>query len=134
MFEVTLSREKVALTEIYKKAFKERFGQDPVIDTATDYPIFEWAINTLTFPRAKELLAAYLGIEDDWIEEQGFPLGIFKKQINRVIVAIGNTGQIPKEWFLVGHSESGVPVVSKNRNILLETGFKPIPWEKTASA
>lgn len=128
MIEVENSRNKQALLDIYRDAFKKRFGDFPIIDLQTALEIMKWANETFKFERAKELIRTYLQMNDEWIEQQAFPLEIFKKQINRVIASNG-PGHWGEDW-LVGFTETGIAVYSKNRDVLKQLGFNPVPWEE----
>lgn len=133
MIEVSIHRHRNELITIYQNAFEARFGQAPVIDLNTANAVCDWAIQTMGFKRAKELMQAYLRMDDEWIKEQGFPFEVFKKQINRVIVSLGNKSQIPDDPYVVGMTETGSVILSKDPNALGKSKFTPVlysEWKK----
>ena len=133
----TLQVKAGTLLEVYRKAFKCRFGQEPDINVSDDTETLRYVIEKIGFDRAKALLECYLLIEDDWLTSQGFSLRWFKNNINRVITQSAShsqtTGLRPK--FVVVISVSGHPVCSHNQS---EMGpnywFKPMLWNDWVQA
>lgn len=130
MIEVSIHRHRNELITIYQKAFEARFGQPPVIDLNTANSVCDWAITTMGFRRAKELMQAYLRMDDEWIKDQGFPFEVFKKQINRVIVSLGTKSQIPDDPYVVGLTETGSVILSKDPNALGKSKFTPVLYSE----
>jgi hypothetical protein len=129
MQQVTLTKDRNDLIDLYRSQFTLRFGTAPILDLDTALQVCDWAINKLGVKRAKELIRAYLQMQDDWIEKQGFPLELFRKQINQVIISSSHQNKIGKDLYFVGKTESGTPIVSENPKALT-AGVEVKPWEE----
>lgn len=129
MYEVTNVRNQNELLDIYCRAFKARFGIEPILDLQSANQIAGWLIQSVGMAKARLVMDAYLKLDDDWIKEQGFPLEVLKKQINKVIVSMSQDRN-STELHVVAITQSGEPVLSTDPNALKEMGFKSIPWEK----
>ncbi|TEB15157.1 Bacteriophage replication protein O [Pelotomaculum sp. FP] len=77
----------------YAEEFKNKFGEDPVIDWGKDGKI----IKDLLKPKSEEQLKAYLDAffksTDDWIRQSNYGIGVFKTQINKLIAEQSNKSQ-----------------------------------------
>jgi len=127
--KVTFLKHVEAFKDCFSLAFEKRFGAKPLLEPE-DNVHFNWAIDKLGFEKASELIEIYFSIEDEWIKNQGFPISLFRKQINRVIASSGALNAIERPWYVVGFSENGFPILSRNPQSLKEEfpKWKPLLW------
>ena len=82
---VNLQIKAGKLLDLYRRLFKERFGQDPVTHVTDDTEDLRWVVSSVGFDRAYALLESYFLIQDEWVAGQGFSIRWFKNNINRII-------------------------------------------------
>ena len=136
MYEVNQVRYRNELVETYREAFKARFENYPILDNDVIFPILDWAIETLTYQKTKDLIKAYLRMNDDWLAEQAFPLEFFKKQINKVIASSSKNIIKQGDLYFVGKTISGVPIYSLDPKTLKSTiarDWEVMLWEEYLS-
>ena len=133
MKQIEDHRRVNALIEHYVSEFREIFGASAQTDDETA-PSLLVILKKFGLEKSKELISGYLRLDDPWLAKKGFPLRFLKKEINSIIVqnAKVNPSSDLKPWYLVGWTQSGIPVADRNPNALKNTPHycKPILWPK----
>lgn len=129
---IDIQNKASLLFDQYKKLFKVRFGQEPVLDVTESMDHCKWLVSNVGFDRAQFLLGTYFQLNDEWITKQGFGLSWFKNNLNKIICQFGNRGPVlGGSHYVVALTESGVPVVDKNPAVMGPGfSFKPVPWNR----
>jgi hypothetical protein len=128
--QVEITRNTNLLLDHYVSRFTELFGEKPKAFDEEDQSTAAWAVQHYSMTKAKSLLDLYLVFKNDWIKEQGYPLRLFKKNINAIIVGNAHVTKSFKPVWVVGYCADGTPVCNNDPGSLKETGFKPILWEE----
>lgn len=80
--------------------------------------------------KTKAYIDLYLTLDDDWLQERGYPLEFLPKRINGLIVKqssmVGGGGDIETRY-VVALSESGRPVIDKNPHVMRD--YKPVSYK-----
>jgi len=105
-----------SLRDHYREQFKSYFDVYPVIEQDQDTH-FNWAIEKFGLKQASSLISAYFAIDDDWIKKQAYPMGIFKKQINKVIASGVKNRRVKMPSYVVAITESGERVTSTIKDV-----------------
>lgn len=89
--ETTLSKPpaspdvKLAI-DFYHDEFEKVFGATPMIDGAKDGKLMKSIVSKYGLEKTKNLITAFLKSDDSWIENTGRTIGVFKTQINKLII------------------------------------------------
>lgn len=75
---------KIAIDYYYQK-FRAKFGEKPVIDGGKDGALMKKLVETFGETRLKELIDLFFEIDDEFIRNSGYTIGVFKSQINKLI-------------------------------------------------
>jgi len=75
---------KIAI-DYYHQKFRAKFGEKPVIDGGKDGALMKKLVETFGETRLKELIDVFFEIDDEFIRNSGYTIGVFKSQINKLI-------------------------------------------------
>lgn len=119
------------LVELYRKLWAKRFQDAPVLDVSSSMESARFLIIKMGYERSQTLITNYMALEDDWILNQGFSLEWLKGNVNKVLVKTNQQQKVDAIYWVVGFSESLVPVLSKNQwEMGKEYWWKPMLFEE----
>jgi hypothetical protein len=72
--------------DFYFRAFRTRFGMDPIIDGGKDGMLIKSLLSKITLDELKELAEDFLESDDEFIQKSGYTIGVFKSQIQKLRV------------------------------------------------
>lgn len=132
LMNVELTRRVGYFIDAYIRGFRRRFEQAPVITEDDKDAVRAFAQKWSGDKRAIDsLVDGYLGLNDDWLRQAGYPLKFLESRVNAVWASKPHQ-ELEKTWYVVGFSESGVSVTSTNPNVLKDQPrqhFKPVPFD-----
>jgi len=70
----------------YFKLFEKKFGSKPDFNGGKDGRLFQQILKTHGKEKTIALLDLFFEIKDDFIENTGYTVGVFKSQINKLII------------------------------------------------
>lgn len=75
------------LIGVYRTAYESRYGELPVI-TKKDGALLKGLVQTFGAPKVEARLKAFMVWEDKFIDEQGYTVGVFHQQWNRLTAQV----------------------------------------------
>lgn len=91
----------------YIKQFERKAGCKPVIDKyGKDGKLVKDMLKQMSVESLKELLPVFFTLDDDWLKQTNYSIGVFKSQINKLLIK--KTQVAPKKettWWPVGKDE-----------------------------
>lgn len=103
--------------EIYTETFEHKFSRKPLIDDNDRAAVRRLigSLRTLKTEDYREIVQAFLSIEDEFIKGTGYKLQMIEKKINFIFSQMPHE-KTGKPTYTVAFTESGVPVNSHNPN------------------
>lgn len=117
------------LVEFYRECIEIRCGKKPPYPESDDINILRWLVNE--YPKDREckgIIAQYLGLPDEWLKNQGFPLRLIKKHINAAIMNVDGVDKSNKQIYALNYSTDGKPICSYEKKKIGK--FNPVLWDE----
>ncbi len=89
----TPSPVKVAI-DYYHDKFKDRFGEKPIISGKKDGNLIKQVVNKYGIKKTKELLDKFFEVDDKFIQQSGYTIGVFYTQVNKLLTL--QAGKTPR--------------------------------------
>ena len=89
----TPSPVKVAI-DYYHDKFKSRFGEKPIISGKKDGNLIKQVVSKYGIKKTKELLDKFFEVDDKFIQQSGYTIGVFYTQVNKLLTL--QAGKTPR--------------------------------------
>ena len=81
-----LSKANPTIVDFYHDKFLEKFGVKPDINGGKDGKILNDLVGKYGEQKVKDLIAQFLNSDDQFIAQAGWTVGVFKTQVNKLLV------------------------------------------------